>query len=314
MSRILFVDDEPALLRGFERGMRTLRPPWEAVFAPSGPEALALLAETPCDVIISDLSMPGMDGVELLAAVRDRHPGVTRIVLSGHVSSMPAPLALAVVHQWFGKPRTTRQLGAAIATALWARTLVEDAALRDMLLGVPGAPAAEPTTRAIADVSGDELHRLVAGDPGLVAKLLQIANASFFGDAQRVTSIQTAIATIGTDGVRTIAAEVCRAAPVVPGLASHARHVAMAASELAPPALRDDAYTAGLLHEVGRLVLAPDAEPRLAARASGLLLASWQIPVEIARAVAYHLDPDASPEPGDPVLAALVRAKAHARN
>jgi CheY-like chemotaxis protein len=314
MTRVLFVDDEPALLRGFERGLTKLRSTWEAAFAPSGPAALAILATTPCDIVITDLSMPGMDGVELLTEVRARQPGVTRVVLSGHVSSVPPPIALAVVHQWFGKPRTTRQLAAAVEAALWARSLVADPALRDVLLGVPCAPTSELTTRHIADAVGEDLVRIVAADPGLTAKLLQTANASFFGDAQRVTSVHTAVTTIGVEGVRKIAAEVCDAAPMVPGFATHARQIAIVASEIVPPALCDDAYAAGLLHEIGRLVLAPEADPFLVARASGLLLATWQLPLEVARAVAYHLDPDASPVPDDPILAAVVRAKTLARN
>jgi CheY-like chemotaxis protein len=313
VTRVLFVDDEPALLRGFERGMAALRPSWQAAFATGGTDALALIEREPYDVIVSDLSMPGMDGVELFTRVRRRQPGITRIVLSGHASSMPPPQALSVVHQWFVKPRTTRQLRTALDVALWARSLVDDAHLRNVLLGALTVPASEATVRGVLAATGDELARIVATDPGLAVKVLQTANGGFFGDAQRVTCIQTAVSTIGDDGVRTIASQLCDVVPSIPSATLHASHIAMIASDLAPPALRADAYAAGLLHEVARLLLGAHAEPHLVARASGLLLASWQLPREVARAVAHHLDPDTSPVPDDPILDALVRAKALAR-
>jgi CheY-like chemotaxis protein len=314
VTRVLFVDDEPALLRGFERGMATLRPSWQAAFAAGGTDALALVEREPYDVIVSDLSMPGMDGVELFTRVRRRQPGITRIVLSGHASSMPPPQALSVVHQWFGKPRTTRQLRTALDVAIWARSLVDDVHLRDVLLGALTVRVSETAARAVRGATGDELARIVAMDPGLAAKVLQTANGSFFGDAQRVTCIRTAVSTIGDDGVRTIASQVCEAAPTMPSTTLHASHIAMIASELAPPALRADAYAAGLLHEVARLLPGSGADPHLVARASGLLLASWQLPLEVARAVAHQLDPETSPVPDDPILDALVRAKALARS
>ena len=307
--RVLFVDDEPALLRGFERGFRKARPNWQPQFALHGEAALATLATTPCDVIVSDQSMPGMDGVTLLGEVRARHPDMTRVVLSGHVSSIPDPRALGIVHQWWGKPRTTKQLVEAIERALWARSLVEDPAVRAVALALPSAPSPALTLRAIADAApGDELLHAVAGDPAICAKLLQAANASFVGDAQRVGCIETAFSTIGDDAVRAIARGLGHVAPDAPRLAERASHVARLACELAPENLREDARTAGLLHVLGWLVLGQETEARSAARLGGMLIASWQLPIEIARAVAYHADPEAAPVPDDPLLLALVRA------
>jgi YesN/AraC family two-component response regulator len=82
-KRILFVDDEVNMLQGLRRMLNTMRHEWDMVFVESGQEALALLAQTPCDVIVSDMRMPGMDGVQLLTQVMERFPLTVRIILSG---------------------------------------------------------------------------------------------------------------------------------------------------------------------------------------------------------------------------------------
>jgi DNA-binding NtrC family response regulator len=78
---VLFVDDEPGVLRGIRRSL--LGCPFEVLTASSGSEALALLSDRPVDVVVSDLDMPEMTGIELLRAVRDRWPRVLRMVLTG---------------------------------------------------------------------------------------------------------------------------------------------------------------------------------------------------------------------------------------
>ncbi len=49
-----------------------------------GGEALQCLSQTPFDVVVSDMRMPGMDGAQFLKAVQARFPQVVRMVLSGH--------------------------------------------------------------------------------------------------------------------------------------------------------------------------------------------------------------------------------------
>lgn len=70
-------------------------PDWECRFASSGPDALAMLEQTPADVVVSDMRMPFMDGAELLTQVRARWPGTVRIILfwlfRAHINPANAP-------------------------------------------------------------------------------------------------------------------------------------------------------------------------------------------------------------------------------
>jgi hypothetical protein len=59
MRRVLFVDDEPAVLDGIRRNVQRNEAEWEVSFAPSAENALTLMEASPFDVIVSDLQMPG---------------------------------------------------------------------------------------------------------------------------------------------------------------------------------------------------------------------------------------------------------------
>lgn len=90
VRRILFIDDETAftstLLERME--LRNI----EAMAAPDGHSGIALMddaarTDTPFEVIVLDVLMPGMDGLETLRHLRQRHPNVPVVVLTGHGST-----------------------------------------------------------------------------------------------------------------------------------------------------------------------------------------------------------------------------------
>ncbi len=82
---VLFVDDEEFVLSSLERFL--IQEPYTKRFAPTGARALQILESEPVHVIVTDMQMPHMDGMELLKTVKDRWPAIIRIVLSAHVSS-----------------------------------------------------------------------------------------------------------------------------------------------------------------------------------------------------------------------------------
>lgn len=80
--RVLVVDDEPMVLNVLVRSLT--RQGLEAIPAGDGQEALRLFSQAPCDLVISDLRMPGMDGLQLLHAIKDINPRVPFIFISGY--------------------------------------------------------------------------------------------------------------------------------------------------------------------------------------------------------------------------------------
>jgi PAS domain S-box-containing protein len=78
---ILFVDDESDILNSLNRFLR--REPFQKLFAESGASALELLKVNKVDIIVSDLRMPGMNGLELINEVKQQSPETVRMILSG---------------------------------------------------------------------------------------------------------------------------------------------------------------------------------------------------------------------------------------
>ncbi len=81
---ILFVDDEANILAGLGRMLRGLRQTMDLQFAASGEQALAVLAAQPVDVLVTDMRMPGMDGLQLQDELSRRGVVLPIIFLTGH--------------------------------------------------------------------------------------------------------------------------------------------------------------------------------------------------------------------------------------
>jgi len=81
---LLLVDDEEAILDTLRK--RLTRRGYGVLTANSGALALDILAENPVDVVVLDVKMPGMDGIEVLALIKKRHPLVEVIMLTGHAN------------------------------------------------------------------------------------------------------------------------------------------------------------------------------------------------------------------------------------
>jgi len=273
MRRILFVDDEPRILEGLRRMLRSQRHEWDMAFAPGGEAALALMEATPFDVIVSDMRMPGVDGPTLLTQVRDKYPAVVRIVLSGQSSLSTALRAVPVAHQFLAKPCDAEMLRVAIERACHLRALLHDDSLRRTVgaLGdLPTVPRTyEALTEALADtdVSLQKVAKIVEQDVGISAKILQLVNSAFFGISHSMTNIQNAVSYLGINTLKSLvlSVEIFRvfvpksAVPgfSVEGFQRHARLTAYLAVRLPiPKHLADVALVAGMLHDVGKLIQA----------------------------------------------------------
>jgi len=81
---VLFVDDDEIFLRSIERGFLDESELFNQRFAQSGKEALEILQKEEVHVIVTDMLMPGMDGLELLRIVKEMYPHIVMIVLSGY--------------------------------------------------------------------------------------------------------------------------------------------------------------------------------------------------------------------------------------
>ena len=169
MSRILLVDDEASILKALQRVLRAVpctaggRSFTLAVSAFSNPEeALEHARHEPCDLVLSDFRMPGMDGIELLKAIKAIQPDAARLILSGYadLNALLRAVNEVGIERFIAKPWNDYELIAAIAQALAHRELLlENRELANLVRIEMGEKSAE-------EVEAERLERL---EPGITA-------------------------------------------------------------------------------------------------------------------------------------------------
>jgi DNA-binding response OmpR family regulator len=119
---VLIVDDEEPFLLSLADGLASSGSHFRVVMATSGEAALELLDRLTVDLVVTDLKMPGMDGLELIRRLRDRHPGLPVMVMTAFKSSQAeTALARFLPLAILDKPLDFREFVDAINTALFPR-------------------------------------------------------------------------------------------------------------------------------------------------------------------------------------------------
>jgi HD-like signal output (HDOD) protein len=336
---VLFVDDELRVLEALERSLRIAGVDWEMQFVTSGEAALAALDADRYEVIVSDMRMPGMDGAALLSAAFQRDPAMARVVLSGQAEEAAALRVVRVAHQFLAKPcdaKTVRQV--VERSGMLHRTLA-DPGLRAMVGGVDRLPSALHVFQQLSEllakdeVSTDAVAAVVRQDPAMASKLLQFANSAFFARAREIPDIRGAVILLGTKTIKnlalalgvfdTLGKQTRSAILSIDEMQRRAFATAEIASAVMPDReLADAAFMAGLVCDVGELVLASKASERLASawqaasdrgmprvaserevfgvshvEIGAYLLNLWGLPFRVVEAVAQHHAPQQGAQP-----------------
>ncbi len=208
--RILFVDDEPMVLKGLQRTLRKMRDEWEMTFASSSKEALDILGSEPYDVIVSDLRMPEMDGVQLLAEVKNKHPEVVRIILSGQVEQETTFKSVQLAHQSLSKPCDADILKHTLNKLFALRNVLEDESIKRIVSQTETLPSLPAVYTEIIselqspDPSVQKVGDIIANDLAMAAKILQVVNSAFFGLIRKISNPKEAVMLLGTETIKAL--------------------------------------------------------------------------------------------------------------
>jgi HD-like signal output (HDOD) protein len=347
MKNIVFVDDERELLDGLRARLYKHRSSWNMKFVESGEEALAVFENEAVDLIVSDVRMPGMDGGQLLAAVKQRWPETVRIIVSGYSDPVQAARLTSLAHQYLAKPCEDRQVENVIERCFHLQELLGQESLRTVVGNVGTLPAMPKTygrlQQALArpSVTAAEIGDIVTSDAAVASKVLQITNSAFFRLRKPMVRIKDAVTYLGFATIRNLVlcAEIFsqwERSPELPGvdpqrLQRHAEQSAAACKSLNGGRISpDDAWLAGLLHDIGYWVLIQECPREIAesielsrvqrlplwkcelqrigathAQVGAYLLGLWGLPYPIVEAVALHHTPTAVVPHGYDLLSAL---------
>jgi HD-like signal output (HDOD) protein/ActR/RegA family two-component response regulator len=338
-KRILFVDDEPMVLSGLKRSLRPMRGEWEMEFATGGEEALAAIEREKFDIIVTDMRMPGMDGAQLLEEVQKRSPQTLRMVLSGQSDRETILRSVNPAHQFISKPCEGEELKSRLIRAFALKDLLQNPGLRELVSKLDYLPSL-PTAflqlneeLRLPEPSMQRVDELIGADIAMTAKILKLVNSAFFCLPCEISRTSHAVKLLGLDTLRTLVLtahvfeqfqsplltenDVQQISDQSLAVSSSAKKIALL--EHADQHTLDESFTAGLLHDAGKLILASAlgeqygrvlahsakagiglyaAERELLgcshAQVAAYLFGLWGLPSTIIEAVAWHHEPAGS--------------------
>jgi len=334
--RILFVDDEPSMIRVLKMALRSMSSEWEMEFAATGEEAIKILETRTFDVVVSDMRMPGINGAQLLNHILRKHPHTIRIILSGYSDLSEVVNCVGLTHQFLEKPCRLDDLKGCLRRVTEVKARLANDKLCALTGSLNSLPSVPELYLEIADAlqsptaSAERIAEIAGKDPAISAKLLQLANSAFFGFSRKVFSVEEAVQLLGVGVIQSLAMAVpifssysrgkCPSFPI-DHVWEHSIQVAaigrrIASADLDDPLLTEQAFCAGVLHDLGKIILAdglPDLytavleEARKTqtplhlverkhfdtthAEVGAYLLALWGLPIPLVEGVANHHAP-----------------------
>jgi HD-like signal output (HDOD) protein/ActR/RegA family two-component response regulator len=350
-KRIIFVDDKPGALEDLRRRLHVMSAEWDMAFALDGCEALKFLQREPFQVLVTDISMTGMDGSELLHCVKDLHPQVLRIVLSGEGPDRATVLkSVGLAHQYLSKASDPVILKRTIERAWAMRGLLEDESLIDVISGMESLPSLHSLYMEVLNEANspscslDRVGEIISKDVGMSAKILQLVNSAFFGHPKQITTLVKAVFFLGMETIKAlilstkIFSRFDRSG--LPGFSisklwDHSIATGIIARSIATQkdltqSNIDEAFMAGLLHDVGKLILLDrlrekcieiarvqkstdcriwEAEQEILgtthAQVGAYLMGIWGLSESIVESIAYHHRPSMCPNQAFNTLTAV---------
>jgi HD-like signal output (HDOD) protein/CheY-like chemotaxis protein len=286
---VVFVDDEEAILASLRSLFRRAGYSTHAFQHP--PDALEFIARVPADVIISDLRMPVMMGVEFLNHASGINPQAVRIMLSGYEDKgvVMNALSKALAHHYVLKPWEDGALRELVQHALEQLAEQRKNRLTEILGTVATLPAPPRFHARVQEVlardgsSVTDIAHEIEKSPPIVAKILRVANSVYYGSRKSVTSVHDAVFFIGTEYVAGLVAAIetfhgfsCAARPEFAAEIEALWNAAVSRSSIAKRIAEhwhgcespEAVYVAALLQDIGQAaLLCFDPEQYMAYRA-----------------------------------------------
>ena len=335
-KNILFVEEQPKARRELEASLAGLTDRYDMRFVGSGTDALEKVETMAFDAVVTELRLSVVNGAQLLNEVMQRQPRALRFVLSDLSDRQATMKCVGTAHQFLSKPCDPGTLSAALDRALAYENWLPSERVRTVLMQLHKLPSPPQLYFQVVrelqspEASLENVGALIARDPAMTAKVLQLVNSAVFGLHRAVASPAEAVMYLGIDTTKSVILlahsfsyfdQIRDSEFSVENLWKHSIRTGnfarwIAQREQADKQLIEESYTAGMLHDLGKLALAANlpgkfTEAAMLAASRGCplweaeeqvlgashaeigacMLAIWGLPIGIVEAVALHHHP-----------------------
>ncbi|WP_257644087.1 HDOD domain-containing protein [Luteimonas salinisoli] len=309
--RILFVGDDASFPPDLVGLVSEMDDDWQVVTVADGSAATEAAAGGALDVVVVAPVLPDMPAATLLGQIRTLRPETSRIALIAP-GQTPPPRIISLAHRFLPLPLGPEMLLEAVGCLEELRELLDDPRLHAIIGRVEHLPSPPHVYLGLMhaleeneDTGSAEIAQLIAGDPAIAAKVLQLCNSAYFSSGRAITDLRAAVTRLGVATLRdlVLASEVFSVALAGGTDRTTLQQRALLASRLArrmlPESSAELGATAALLADIGLLLPGvrdehsgegdPDAPGH--AEAGAYLLGLWGLPMPIIEAVAFHRRP-----------------------
>jgi putative nucleotidyltransferase with HDIG domain len=219
--------------------------------------------------------MPEMDGAQLLAEVKQRHPQLVRIILSGQVEQETTFKSVQLAHQSLSKPCDAEILKHTLNKLFGLRNLLEDESIKRIVSQTETLPSLPAIYSEVinelqsSDPSVKKVGDIIAADLAMTAKILQVVNSAFFGLVRKISNPKEAVMLLGTETIKALVLSVKIFSEFnqkklswfnFDALFNHSMSVSMFAQTISKEERLDkylinNALMAGMFHDLGKLIL-----------------------------------------------------------
>ena len=335
--RVLFVVGDAGTKQALEQFLQPLQQRWRLSIAVHGPSTPALLSSPgEVAVVVADMKLPGGNGIEFLTQVARLSPQALRFLRCEVADFEALKVHAGPVMQPIPLDADAEAIDGHLERALLIDGWMSNESLKALVGRMKQLPSLPVLyTQVITELQKPDgsiefVARLIATDPMMTAKILQVVNSPFFGVTSEITDPGAAVMFLGTERTKSLVLmakvfsqfdrTLCAGFSLdllwrhCMGVGACARSLTMAETKDARWA--DMAFTAGLLHDVGKLLLAanlPEDYSNLLAQSErrhvgerqveqealgtthgelgACVLGMWGLPLPILRAVAWHHSP-----------------------
>lgn len=334
-TSILFLISDEKTIKEIIRNVVPLQDEFDFFFAENGEKGLQILANNKIDFVFASPSIILPSGSNVFHEIKRLFPEAIRFALVPSIENQVVAQLSQYVHQFVQPPYTAETFKERIEQTLNLQSILQNERIKELVQNITSLPSLPELYIQIEqevakpEFSLSKIANLISKDPNLTAKILQIVNSAYFGLQREISNINFALTYLGINVIKSLIFYIhlfsnFKVTPenrkYLEQFWQHSLVVASNAYHLAEKYMSekyqiDSAYTAGVLHDVGKFILLNtytypqnvillaeqkamdnlDAEREIYqcthAEIGAYLLGLWGFPISIVEAVAYHHQP-----------------------